>query len=130
MVDALHPDREPAIQVVMMPRDTNAAGTIFGGVLMSYLDQAGYIEARRVSHQRYVTVALDAMKFFEPVFVGDLLSFYTRTIRTGRTSIRVCVTVIAERYEDGTRVKVTEAEITYVAIDAQRNPIPVFENMK
>lgn len=126
MIDPLHPEGEPAIRVVMMPRDTNAAGTIFGGVIMSYIDQAGYIEARRVSHSRYVTVAVDAMKFFEPVFVGDVLSFYARKLRTGRSSIRVCVVVLADRFEKEERVKVTEAEITYVAIDAQRKPIPVF----
>lgn len=123
------PQGEPAIRVVMMPRDTNAAGTIFGGVIMSYIDQAGYIEARRVAHERYVTVAVDAIKFYEPVFVGDLLSFYAHVIRTGRTSIRVCVTVMADRYERGEdRVTVTEAELTFVAIDEHRKPIPVFEN--
>lgn len=126
MADPLYPSGEPAIRVVMMPRDTNAAGTIFGGVIMSYIDTAGYIEARRVSHQRYVTVAVDAIKFFEPVYVGDLLSFYAHTLRTGRSSIRVCVVVMADRYEGGERVKVTQAEITYVAIDAERRPIPVF----
>jgi acyl-CoA thioesterase YciA len=117
---------EPAIRVMMMPRDTNAHGTIFGGVLLSYIDQAGAIEARRVSGRRVVTVAMDAVEFKQPVLVGDLLSFYTRTLKTGRTSIRVAIIVAADRFQKpGERIHVTQAEAVYVAIDEQGRPVPV-----
>lgn len=117
---------EPAIRVVMMPRDTNAHGTIFGGVLLSYIDQAGAIEARKLAHNRFVTVAMDAIEFKQPVFVGDLLSFYTKTTKVGRTSVRVTIVVVADRFEQaGTRVHVTQAEAVYVAIDAAGKPVAV-----
>lgn len=128
MAEPLHPSIEPAIRVVMMPRDTNAGGTIFGGVIMSYIDQAGFIEARRNAPHRYVTVAMEAIKFIEPVLVGDILSLYAETLRLGRTSLRVRVTVVADRFaERGRRVKVTEAEVTYVAVDDSGKPTPVLE---
>ena len=76
----------PAIRVMMMPRDTNAHGTIFGGVILSYLDQAGAIEARRHCGDRVVTVAMNSVEFKQPVFVGDVLSFYAETVQIGRTS--------------------------------------------
>lgn len=116
--------REPAIRVMMMPRDTNAHGTIFGGVILSYLDQAGAIEARKLGCQSVVTVAMDQIEFHEPVYVGDVLSFYTQTVRVGRTSARIRVEVEAERFTDpcGARVWVTSAEMVYVAVDAQRKP--------
>jgi acyl-CoA thioesterase YciA len=129
MTDELHPATEPAIRVVMMPRDTNANGTIFGGVIMSYIDQAGFIEARRHAPHRYVSVAMDAIEFIEPVFVGDILSLYCEILRVGRTSLRVRVVVIADRFaEQDRRVKVTDAQVTYVAIDDNRRPIPVFSS--
>lgn len=116
----------PAIRVMMMPRDTNAHGTIFGGVILSYLDQAGAIEARRHCGDRVVTVAMNSVEFKEPVFVGDVLSFHTETVEIGRTSIRVRVTAQAERFAHprGT-VSVTEAEIIYVAVDSERRPLPI-----
>lgn len=126
MSGATSPTGEPAIRVVMMPRDTNAHGTIFGGVLLSYIDQAGAIEARKLDHNRFVTVAMDAVEFKQPVFVGDVLSFYTRTIKVGRTSVRVGITVVADRFaKAGQRVQVTQAEAVYVAIDEQGRPVPV-----
>ena len=119
------PSGEPAIRVVMMPRDTNAANTIFGGVLLSYIDQAGFAEARRQAKRRYVTVAMHEVKFHEPVFVGDVVSFHCRTTKIGQTSLTVCINVHAERFEGGDVVHVTEAEVVFVATDTNGTPIPV-----
>ena len=117
---------QPAIRVVMMPRDTNPLGTIFGGIILSYIDQAGTVEARRHSDQKLVTVAMHEVKFIAPVFVGDLVSFYTETVRIGNTSVTVRVTVDARR---GTAphptVRVTQAEVVYVAVDEPGQPIPI-----
>ena len=90
---------EPAIRVLMMPRDTNAHGTIFGGVILSFIDQAGAIEARRQGSRQMVTVSMDKIVFHEPVFVGDLVSFWTETLRIGKTSITTKVVVEAIRGE-------------------------------
>ena len=91
---------EPAIRVLMMPRDTNAHGTIFGGVILSYIDQAGAIEARRQGSRFMVTVSMDKVVFHEPVFVGDLVSFWTETLRIGTSSITVKVVCEAIRGND------------------------------
>ena len=116
--------RYPAIRVMMMPRDTNAQGTIFGGVILSYVDQAGAIEARKHGQARVVTVAMDSVEFKQPVFVGDVLSLYTSTVQVGRTSVRVRVEVDAERWELPTHcVPVTTAEVVYVAVDQDRKPV-------
>src|SRR5690242_2289367 len=107
----------------MMPRDTNAQGTIFGGVILSYIDQAGAIEARRQGLNVMVTVAMDGVVFHEPVFVGDLMSFWCETQRIGTTSITVKVTVEANRFNDPTKkVLVTEAEVVYVNLGDDRRP--------
>ena len=121
-----------AIQVVMMPRDTNPHGTIFGGVILSYLDQAGAIGARREVIRAggpppfLVTVAFNRVEFQQPVLVGDVVRFRTRVARFGRTSITMHVSVEAER---GTNVlQVTEAEVVYVGIDPtspERKPVPL-----
>ena len=112
----------------MMPRDTNAVGTIFGGIILSYIDQAGAVEARRTSNQRFVTVAMREVEFHAPVFVGDLVTFYTDTLRIGRTSITVHVMVEAcGREGSGDTRLVTEAEVVYVAIDESRKPVPIVE---
>jgi len=117
---------QPAIRVLMMPKDTNALGTIFGGIILSYIDQAGAVEAHRHAVGRLVTVALREVVFHAPVFVGDLVSFYTETLRLGRTSISVKVTVEAERgFQGAGRVKVTEAEIVYVHVDRNNQPVPL-----
>src|ERR1700746_3426829 len=92
-------DRMPAIKVIMMPKDTNAHGTIFGGVILSFIDQAGAVEAKRHGAGFLVTVAMREVVFHEPVHVGDLVSFYTRLVRIGRTSITVSVEVLAQRGE-------------------------------
>jgi len=123
------PSNEPAIRVVMMPRDTNAQGTIFGGVILSLIDQAAYVEASRQANHIYVTVAMNAIEFHEPVFVGDVLSLYADTIRVGRTSMTIKVRVCARRrgQEDST-VEVTEAEVVFVATDKNRNAIAIFSD--
>lgn len=118
------PKGEPVIRVMMMPRDTNAHGTIFGGVILSYIDQAGAIEARKLGCARIVTVAMDRIEFTHPVYVGDVLSLYGETIHVGRTSARVRVTVHAERFEPPCQQEfVTTAELVFVAIDENRRPI-------
>lgn len=115
-----------AIRVVLMPKDTNALGTIFGGVILSYIDQAGAVEAHRHARGRIVTVAMREVVFHAPVFVGDLVSFYTSTRRLGTTSITVAVEVEAERGQPGgPKVKVTEAEVVFVHVDAQGRPLPL-----
>lgn len=117
---------DPAIRVMTMPRDTNAQGTIFGGVILSYIDQAGAIEARKHAPHLVVTVAMDKVDFKEPVYVGDVLTFCTQTMSIGRSSIRVRVTVFADRWHPrAQRVQVTVAEVTYVAVGEDRRPIPV-----
>ncbi|HUI07173.1 MAG TPA: hotdog domain-containing protein [Verrucomicrobiae bacterium] len=117
---------QPAIRVVMMPKDTNAFGTIFGGVILNYLDLAGVVEARRHSSRKLVTVAMHEVKFIAPVYVGDLVSFYTETVKRGTKSVTVRVTVDAKRsappHEE---VRVTSAEIVYVAIDENGKAVPV-----
>jgi len=114
-------DNDPAIRIAMLPRDTNSQGTIFGGVILSYIDMAGAIEAHRhTGMDRFVTVAMREVIFHQPVFVGDLVSFYADTLRVGNTSITVRVIVEAERYGGSKeKVRVTEAEVIYVAVDAK-----------
>jgi acyl-CoA thioesterase YciA len=110
-----------ALKAVMMPRDTNPHGTIFGGVILSYLDQAGAVGARHEMRRagwpdrKIVTVAMKSVEFHKPVFVGDVVSFWTQVIRVGETSITMRVTVEAER--DGKVQKLTQAEVTYVAVE-------------
>ena len=119
--------RDAAIRLTMMPRDTNAHGTVFGGVILSYIDVAGGVEAvRHTKHERFVTVAMKEVKFHEPVFIGDLVSFYAKTLNVGNTSITIHVDVEAERFgKRGERVKVTEAEVTFVAINENREKVKI-----
>lgn len=124
-----------AIQVVMMPRDTNPHGTIFGGVILSYLDMAGSIAARRevqlrggVKHAAFVTVAMNKVEFKHPVMVGDVVKFLVRVTRIGRTSVTTHIDILAERGAE--TIPVTEAEVVYVGVDAnlpvaERKPIPL-----
>src|SRR5687768_10881483 len=125
-------ERYLATKVVMMPRDTNPHGTIFGGIILSYLDQAGSVGARYeirrqgYSPQSLVTVAMEGVQFREPVLVGDTLSFWTTVKRIGRTSITIHVAVEADR--DGASRQVTQAVVTYVAVQLQgevRRPVPI-----
>ena len=118
--------RVPAIRVVMLPKDTNALGTIFGGVILSYIDQAGAVEAHRHCPGRIVTVSMREVVFHAPVFVGDLVSFYTHTVRLGTTSVTVDVEVEAERgHPGGPKVKVTEAEVVFVHVGPDGRPLPI-----
>lgn len=118
---------QPVLRIVPMPADTNAHGTIFGGWVMSQVDVAGSIPAWERAQGRIVTVAVNSFVFREPVFVGDLVSFYARVLKVGRTSITVDVEVFAERRREGKKqvVRVTEAQLIYVAVDEQRRPRPV-----
>ena len=127
-------ERVPAIKVVMMPKDTNAHGTIFGGVILSNIDLASGVEAFKAAPHLYVTKAMREVEFHEPVFTGDLVSFFTSTVRVGRTSVTVRVEVEAERWGwdatgtrrgRGERVKVTEAEVILVAVDREGRPVPI-----
>lgn len=120
-------ERIPAIKVLLLPKDTNQMGTIFGGVILSHIDLASAVEARKSAAHRYVTKAMREVEFHEPVFLGDIVNFFTETVRIGRTSITVRVSVEAERWGAGRgeRVKVTEAEVVLVAVDGAGRPVPV-----
>ncbi|MFN8658652.1 MAG: acyl-CoA thioesterase [Candidatus Obscuribacterales bacterium] len=115
--------RHATIRVVLLPRDTNAFGTIFGGVILSHIDLAGAVEARRHTSNRVVTVAMKEVIFKEPVFVGEVVSFYAHVIKTGNTSITVKVEVESERR--GKQVAVTQAELTFVSIGEDGKPAPL-----
>ena len=116
----MHEHNDPAIRITLLPRDTNSQGTIFGGVILSYIDTAGAIEAHRhTKMQRFVTVAMKEVIFHKPVFVGDLVSFYAEVVGVGTTSITVRVIVEVERLAKSERVRVTEAEVIYVAVDGK-----------
>ncbi len=119
--------RNAAIRITMMPRDTNAHGTIFGGIILSYIDVAGGVEAvRHTAHDRFVTVAMKEIIFHEPVYVGDLVSFYATTTKVGNTSITIKVVVEAERFgSHGQSVRVTEAEVVYVAVNQNREKVKI-----
>jgi acyl-CoA thioesterase YciA len=117
--------KDPAIRLTMLPRDTNGMGSIFGGVILSYIDLAGGIEARKIARKVFVTKAMHEVIFVSPVFVGDTVSFYTRVMKTGRTSVTIECEVEVERYATGERVQVTTANITYVAVDDSRQPVSI-----
>lgn len=118
--------RQPAIRVSLLPRDTNPSGTIFGGVILSYIDQAGAIEARLHGADKVVTVAMEKVVFHAPVHVGDLASFYGELVRLGRTSVTVKVVVeVAPAGSRSAPTRVTEAEITYVNVDSAGLPTPI-----
>ena len=109
--------RDPSIRVMLMPKDTNGHGTIFGGVILSHLDIAGAVEARKHTRHRVVTVAIDKVEFISPVQVGDLVSFYTETERVGRSSVTVTIRVEAQRADGSGTASVTSATAVYVAVD-------------
>jgi acyl-CoA thioesterase YciA len=137
------PERVPAIKVLLLPKDTNNLGTIFGGVILSHIDLASAVEARKSGAHRYVTKAMREVEFHQPVFLGDIVNFFTETVRVGRTSITVRVSVEAERWGTpvaggpplgpsiplqtgrGERVKVTEAEVVLVAVNDQGKPVSI-----
>jgi len=120
------PNGCPALRRVMMPRDTNALGTIFGGVILAEIDLAAAIEANKHWPKRVVTVAMDGVEFLHPVHVGDIVSSYTSTERIGRSSIRTKVEVWAERrFGGGETVHVTTAYVTLVAVDDELRPVEI-----
>lgn len=116
--------RRLALRVVTLPRDTNVYGTIFGGVILSYIDQAGFVEARRHGAHRWVTAAMDEVEFAAPVGVGDIVSFYTTTVHMGTRSVKVRTDVEVERFDTGDVVAVTSATAVMVSVDATGKPIP------
>ena len=119
-------DREPALRVVPMPADANSTGDIFGGWIMSQVDIAGALPAIRLAKGRVATIAVNSFLFKQPVFIGDLVSFYAKVVKVGRTSITVDVEVWVQRgIPEEVTVKVTEATLTYVAVDNERRPRPV-----
>ena len=119
--------RELSMRTILLPRDTNAGGSIFGGVILSHIDLAAAVPAKKLAPtKRFVTVAMEKVEFLEPVFVGDLVSFYTQVVEIGRSSLKVHVDVIVERRDSpGTEIEVTSAFVTYVAVGADRRPIPI-----
>ena len=121
--DRLPKDREPALRVVPMPADVGYGGDIFGGWIMAQVDIAGSIPAIRRAQGRVLTIAVNSFRFRQPVFVGDVVSFYAEVVKVGRTSITVNVEVYAQRNPVRVEcVKVTEATLTYVAVDSERRP--------
>jgi acyl-CoA thioesterase YciA len=115
--------KEPTLRVIPMPADASHTGDIFGGWIMSQVDLAGSVPAVRLAKGRVATIAVNSFVFKQPVFVGDVVSFYAEVIKVGRTSITVDVTVYAQRRPEREEcVKVTEAVLTYVAVDNQRRP--------
>jgi acyl-CoA thioesterase YciA len=124
-------DHDPTLRVTLMPRDTNRHGTVFGGIILSHIDLAGAIEARRsCGPLNFVTVALDHVVFHKPVFLGDVVSFYTETTKIGRTSVATRVVVEAQRADTGETVRVTEADVVYVAVGKDWKPVPVGKSVK
>lgn len=117
---------DPTLRVTLLPRDTNKHGSIFGGIILSHIDLAAAIEARKTTGARnIVTVAMDKVVFHKPVFVGDVVSFYTKTRKVGRTSVTTEVVVEATRADNQKTVRVTEAEVVFVAVDEDWDPVPV-----
>jgi acyl-CoA thioesterase YciA len=126
MTSSLPAGREPILRVMPMPADVNIHGDIFGGWIMSHVDIAGGIAAMRRAGGRVATVAVNSFVFKQPVFMGDVVSFYAEIVRVGRTSVTVDVSVYAQRDPNNVAaVKVTEAVLTYVATDPDRRPRPV-----
>lgn len=118
----LEPRGELTVRLIAMPGDTNASGDIFGGWVLSQMDQAGGIAASEKAKGRVVTIAIDAMTFIRPVKVGDVLSVYTAVDRVGRTSIKIHIEAWARRFRSHHREKVTDATFTFVAIGDDGRP--------
>ena len=127
MTDPTRPDcpREPILRVVPQPGDINSNGHIFGGWVLSQMDIAGGIMARRVAKGPCATVAIEAMEFIAPILLGDIISVYARVVRRGRTSVAIHLDVIAVRDYEVSEVKVTEGVFTFVALDDDARPRPL-----
>ncbi len=124
MTESALPDRQPTLRVVAMPGDVNALGSVFGGWIMAQVDIAASIPAIRHAKGKVATRAVNSFEFREPLFVGDVVSFYADLVRIGKTSLTVDVEVYAERLRQGARqsIKVTQAQLTFVALDEQGRP--------
>lgn len=121
-------ERVPAIRMIMMPRDTNHLGSIFGGHILSLIDLAAGQHARTVAPKKYVTKVMREVEFISPVYIGDVVSFYCQTIKVGRTSISISVDVEAVRGIDLLQTcKVTSAQVVMVAVNADQKPIPILD---
>jgi len=127
-INEINPSGELTIRTLAMPKDTNPNGDIFGGWVLSQMDIAGGIFTRKIVGEKTVTVAVEAMEFMLPVLVGDVICCYCRELKTGRTSMAVHVEVWVNRQFKHQRIKVTEGNFTYVAIDSNRRPIPIQKN--
>jgi acyl-CoA thioesterase YciA len=123
------PDQQPVVRVIAMPADTNPEGDIFGGWLLAQMDLAGATPAFNLAHGRCATIAVDAMVFHQPVRVGDEVSLYARVLRVGRTSVRVHVEAWRRARTSDEVSRVTEGVFTYVAIDENRKPRPIPEQI-
>ncbi len=117
--------KEPAIRLVMMPKYTNPDGDIFGGIILSMIDEAAAVEAQRQGHHRYVTVAMDSIQFHRPVRVGDIVSLWCKTIKIGTSSLQIQIEVMANPRRTDENYTVTEATVTMVAINENREPVPI-----
>lgn len=117
-------DEVPAIRLVMMPKDVNQQGSVFGGVILSLMDQAAFVEAVRQADRKYATVALDEVSISKPVSAGDILSVLAQTLRVGRTSITISVKVISRKWGS---TPVSKGIITLVAISDEGKPTPIFD---
>lgn len=120
-------DRALALRVVSMPRDTNPNGTIFGGVILSYVDQAAMVAALRHAHCVWVTASMERVDFIAPVFLGDIIELYAHTTRVGTKSVQICVEVDARRHNTGEPIRVTTATVTMVSLDRAGRPVPFGE---
>jgi acyl-CoA thioesterase YciA len=122
------PSKEPAIRLVMLPKYTNPDGDIFGGMILSLIDEAAAVEAQRQAPHRFVTVGMDTINFHLPVQVGDVVSLWCQTLKIGRSSIHIHIDVLARPMRSEVEQKVTEANVTMVAVDDQRKPMAIFED--
>ena len=121
----IEPTGELAIRVVAMPKDTNPAGDVFGGWLLSQMDLAGGVFCRKIAKGRVVTVKIESTTFNAPVFIGDTLCCYVSLVKIGRTSITTYIEAYVNRDFEDTRIKVTEGEFKYVKMDENRKPTPI-----
>jgi acyl-CoA thioesterase YciA len=121
------PSKEPAIRQVMQPKYINPDGDIFGGIILSMIDEAAAVEAQRQARHRYVTVSMDSIQFLRPVRVGDVVSLWCQAVKVGKSSIKIHIDVWASPRRSDEEYRVTEATVTMVAIDEQRKPIAVFD---